>query len=357
MPLITDTQTRGNKFYGIAEEIKTRIASGEYAERLPTYRELALEFETTQVTICKAVSQLQEEGIIKPAGNKGILITRLKRQRTNTIGVMMGDLIGPLTSRLLSGIQNGAIRQKQSLILEKNRDLKDGGMSIVKKLVEEQKVDGFIVWPNDDLHDKPVIEFLRKNKIPLVLVPEPEPHIFKDYHTVSAKDSSMAVMEHLLKKNHRRILFAGAENSDTRLFFIRRYYIYSESLNGISADIFSPLLVPREITASMRKQILNRIKEVTAIFCANDDVAISLFRIFLEEGIKVPKDISLVGYDNVAFAESMDLTSVEQNFDKIGDVAVKILVDEIEGKLKGPVHKLIPSELVERGSTSYYCIK
>lgn len=353
MPAMTDTQTRGNKFYGIAEEIKARIASGEYSERLPTYRELALEFETTQVTIRKTVTQLEKEGIVKPAGNKGILITRLQRQRTNTIGVMMGDLVGPLTSQLLSGIQKVAIEESQSLILEKNQGHKDGGMSIVKKLLADNRVDGFIIWPNDDIHDKGVIDFLHDQKVPLVLVPEPETHIYKDNHTVNAKDGSPALMEHLFKKKHRKILFAGAEKSEPRLFFIRRYHAYCEAMTQYFASPEEPLFIPEKGTDKNRLKILKRLEDATAVFCANDDVALFFLKLFLEEGIKVPKDIALVGYDNVLFAKSMGLTSIEQNFAKIGETAVKILIDEIEGKLKKPVHKVVPSELIERSSSNF----
>jgi DNA-binding LacI/PurR family transcriptional regulator len=71
----------------------------------------------------------------------------------------------------------------------------------------------------------------------------------------------------------------------------------------------------------------------------------------LKAGVRVPRDLALVGYDNTAIAHWLDLTSVEQHFDRVGALAMQVLLDEIEGRRDEPVHLEVDSELVIRGST------
>ena len=69
-------------------------------------------------------------------------------------------------------------------------------------------------------------------------------------------------------------------------------------------------------------------------------------------GIRVPSDLAVTGYDNTPVAHHMGLTSVEQHFERIGEAALSLLVDEIDGKTTAPVHLTVNSELIVRQSTT-----
>jgi LacI family repressor for deo operon, udp, cdd, tsx, nupC, and nupG len=94
------------------------------------------------------------------------------------------------------------------------------------------------------------------------------------------------------------------------------------------------------------------LRDVTAAFCETDRVAAVVHQACVREGIRVPHDLSIVGYDNSDLARCLDLTSVEQHFDEIGRQAVQLLLDDLDGKLAGPTHRSVDSELIIRGSTA-----
>lgn len=100
---------------------------------------------------------------------------------------------------------------------------------------------------------------------------------------------------------------------------------------------------------------LARQENVTAIYCANDEMAFGVIRAFFEEGISVPDEVSVVGFDDITLSKYFlpSLTSVSQDFRRIGKELVEVVVDQIQGHRKGThVQRLIPCELKVRGSTA-----
>lgn len=98
--------------------------------------------------------------------------------------------------------------------------------------------------------------------------------------------------------------------------------------------------------------------EVTAVACANDETAIGLIQALHARGVRVPEDISVVGYDDIGLAGYTvpALTTVQQDFTAIGEQAVALVLEELEqlsrGELVIPQHRLIPAPLVVRASTA-----
>lgn len=98
---------------------------------------------------------------------------------------------------------------------------------------------------------------------------------------------------------------------------------------------------------------LAELSDVTAVFAANDDMALGALRAFAEAGLSVPADVSVVGYDDIPAAAylSPPLTTVRQNFPAVADRAVDVLVALIEGRPGAPRHTELAVELAERSST------
>jgi len=98
---------------------------------------------------------------------------------------------------------------------------------------------------------------------------------------------------------------------------------------------------------------LAELSDVTAVFAANDDMALGALRAFAEAGLSVPGDVSVVGYDDIPAAAylSPPLTTVRQNFPAVADRAVDVLIALIEGRPGAPRHTELAVELAERSST------
>jgi LacI family transcriptional regulator len=103
------------------------------------------------------------------------------------------------------------------------------------------------------------------------------------------------------------------------------------------------------------KQLLSRQKPFTAIFAYNDISAIGAIRALQEKGIRVPQDVSVLGFDDIPGAAfySPSLTTVRQPLNRMGEVAAQTLLDRIEGKREYPSEIPIEPELVVRESTTY----
>lgn len=95
--------------------------------------------------------------------------------------------------------------------------------------------------------------------------------------------------------------------------------------------------------------------DVTALYCANDEMAAGLMRAMHEQGREVPRDLSIVGFDGIALGEYLwpPLTTVRQDFSRIGHELVRLVVDQIGGTLGStPERILVPVELIQRSTTS-----
>ena len=117
-------------------------------------------------------------------------------------------------------------------------------------------------------------------------------------------------------------------------------------------ELFETGLDGAEVSRRYKNAVRSMQKnEVTAAFCETDRVAAMVHQACVREGIRVPEDLAVVGYDNIDLARWLNLTTVEQHFEEIGRKAVKLLLDDIEGNLAEPVHLEVTSELIIRGST------
>jgi len=159
---------------------------------------------------------------------------------------------------------------------------------------------------------------------------------------------------YLLKKGHRRIAFLG----DTDL---PEYAIHPVSLrlNGFrqtlkEAGIELPkafvCLAPysQEQTRQVARELLGLSEPPTAIFAATDFQALGVLKAARQLNINVPKQLAVIGFDDLDMAEYADLTTFSQHLDESGRLAVEILLTQIKSPPRPPRHVKIPLTLIER---------
>ena len=170
--------------------------------------------------------------------------------------------------------------------------------------------------------------------------------------SVSVDHSSGArlVMSHLLQLGHRTVQHVGGPRESLEATARRRSY---ESAL-VEAGLAVPEILPGDWTARSGYLAAAQIAPATtAVFSANDQMALGLIRGLSELGRRVPEDVSVVGFDDVPESEFYrpSLTTVRQDFEQIGRVAVESLIRQIEG---GPAEHIAPldARLIVRGSTA-----
>ncbi len=351
---------RNTKHELLADRLRVKVRAGDYGDRLPRMVDLAEAWGVAPVTMSKAVETLKEEGVLRVVRGQGIFPTRLRRQRTHVLGGVMRDSGGGhLHAQLIHGLGRAAAAMGEGFTLgEETRGDPEVELRETQRLCEKQGVDGLVLWNAQYVNDRrsPTVAYLQEERIPFVLVPEPDLNLYADCHTVSNVDSGAAayVMTHLLAAGHRNIRFVRTPREAEGLPFHHRLAQYRQTMQAAGNVPLPPIVVPEragDLSGSVPQDLEDALRGATAVFCATDHAAFSLMRICLRLGIRIPTDLSVCGYDNVSMSEVMGLTTVEQHFPRIAQQAVALLLDEIEGRTDGPVHRQVHSELILRSST------
>jgi LacI family transcriptional regulator len=156
-----------------------------------------------------------------------------------------------------------------------------------------------------------------------------------DYPAVHATNcqGAMDAMEYLLGLGHKRIGYisgrAELESSNRRLMG------YRAALEKVGIPIDETLIASGDYTtdtgAQCAKQLLSLDEPPTAIFASNDQMAIGVFQVAQERGLRIPDDLSVIGFDNITESKYMGLTTVDQFISEMGYVATQMLIKIING--------------------------
>lgn len=216
------------------------------------------------------------------------------------------------------------------------------------------KIDGAIVFSAEV--DQRASELMAASNIPIVLVQARSSVVrsISNNNFLGGHDAT----EYLLKKGHRRIAFVGWEPQDDHISERMDGYRSALQRSGLeSTDVlasFGPLTTDGGYEAT--RKLLERLKPEfpEAIFFATDVLVVGGLRYFREQGISVPEDISVIGYDDLAVAEAMGLTTMRQYFDTKARMVVGYLTKRISGEIReAQVEELqITPRLVERQTVS-----
>jgi LacI family transcriptional regulator len=225
-------------------------------------------------------------------------------------------------------------------------------------LLLEQRVHGVLITAIDDRGAR--LRSLPELGVPVVLVDRPATG-GTDWCSVGVDDvyGGELAVTHLLEQGHQRIAVVGGPHSipqiDDRLAGARR------AIRGAGGDPDDLVLLESDtLTVAAGREAGQRLaglpaaRRPTAVFCVNDLVALGMLQQLIHQGLSVPQDIALVGYDDIDFAAAaaVPLTSVRQPRHLLGRTATELLLREAEG-LPGHVHEQIQftPELVVRESS------
>jgi LacI family transcriptional regulator len=158
--------------------------------------------------------------------------------------------------------------------------------------------------------------------------------------------------KHLIELNHENIVFIGENDSYAGDL---RYKGYKKALKEFKLPVHDVCLQDKILDVNELKELTSKFKQdrITGVFAAHDLIARDLLTNMQKIGIKVPDDFSLVGHDNLSFAEylSVPLTTVKQPVEQEIATAAEILFNKIEHKTTAVKQMILPVELIIRKST------
>lgn len=338
------------KYARLAEMLRRQIAGGQFApgDRLPSFSEFRAEHGVTISTVEKVFTILEREGLIERFRGKGVFVA----QRQTTLKCI-GFLSRPLArldwtsywTHLVEGIQDGAHAAGYKIMLV-NPDLPTAWNEGL----------GGVITHEHQREDPPQLRV----PTPRVCVLSPS----KSFASVVADDYGGVhqAVEHLLQLGHRRIAYLSA---DVYWWQQQRVSGYLDALReaGIVPEerwlraIDCRMLPFRERAAdAMRDWLKSDWRELgcTALLCYNDGAALGVMEVLQEYGIRIPDELSLIGFDGTILCEtaSPKLTTVQVPLREIGLRAVRVLIEQIEAGESEAVSLSLPTTLKPGGSTS-----
>jgi LacI family transcriptional regulator len=274
----------------------------------------------------------------------------LIKRRTNTVAVVLPDIAGDFFSELIHGI-DGAARQAgyHVLVSSAHNDAREVD-DLLRTL--NGRVDGMIAMAPDAASLDSFAQ--RPSRMPVVLLRGP----FRGW-TGSALGAdnyggACALMRHLLLSGHRRIAFLSGPtgNYDAE----ERLRAYRDEMRAAKLTKYASVIAGdfgEDSGCVCADQIIAESPRATALFCANDAMALGALSRLQECGIKIPADIALAGYDDVRLARftTPALTTVRVPIAELGRRALTLVLDEIRTPNTEPVHLTLPTELIIRNSS------
>lgn len=332
------------KHQQIYKELLRAIAQGEYVEgqRLPSEADLVARFATSRPTVARALQTLQQQGVIERRVGSGSYVRRASAERSDLFALLIPglaetEIFGPLCREMSRSAQNS----RHALLWGDPTDEASTQEEQAEQLCEQyiaRKVSGVFFAPlefspNRDSVNQRICSALDRAGIPVVLLDRDITAFPRRSHYdvvgIDNRRAGFIVTDHLLRLGCRRIAFLGRAGSAPSVALRMAGYREALASAGITAE---PDWVCMGCPADLQfvQAIIERVRP-EAFVCANDDTAANLMHTLDELGLHIPRDIRIVGIDDVRYAQLLrvPLTTLRQPCQYIGAAALRAMLERI----------------------------
>lgn len=334
---------------------------------MPTITDICKHANVSKATVSRVINgtgQVKEETRLRVEKAIQLLNYRpnslaqaLATNRSNSIGIVLSDFDGDYFGSMMKRAAKIADQTGKQLIVTDGHNNDAREMDAINFLAS-RRCDVIIIYSRK--LSQPQFEAIQAQiNVPIVLVGQ---NFFDSSgYTLSIDQKQVAseAMQHLIQLGHKKIGYLGPK-PHTRTT-IERLNVYQDSMkkNGLADYLQLPILsngfMPRHgyETAKANK---NKIKQLDALFIANDDLALGCYRMLQESNIQVPHDISVVSIDNTEKSQFVypPLTTVDLPIHELTDRALDIALKLIDGIDLPQHHYLFSGKLIKRGSAIFH---
>ncbi|MGL5635084.1 MAG: LacI family DNA-binding transcriptional regulator [Sarcina sp.] len=293
-----------------------------------------------------------QEAIKKLGYRPNIVARSLKTQRTRTIGIIVPDISSQVYPEIVRGAEDVANIYKYNVMLC-NSDCDGEKEKEYLRVLKEKMVDG-VLYMSSSLEED-TLNLINELDIKTILVET----INKDNALPSVSiDNIGAAYEstkYLLEKGRKNIGFIGISENEKNAWGMR-YKGYEKALleNGKEVKVSSCFFDTLKIKSGKKgvEAILSKDSKIDGIVCASDEVAMGAINALRERGIKVPEDISVIGFNGIDMARNFypTITTIEQPMYDMGSVAMRMLIKLLNKEELEDAYYELPFELREGGS-------
>jgi LacI family transcriptional regulator len=360
---VESAQPAHRRIYALLEE---RIASGAWpvGTRLPAEPEIAAQLGVSRGTLRRALARLRERGLVDGAPGRGSFVRSTSPSAPpglpRIVGVLVPSVARPSVGALLMAIEDELDGLGYSMLVATSGSTPAQESGRARRMVSTG-IAGLICYPIDHGADARLYRSLLDDGVPLVLVDRYLVGLGTDAVLCDNVGGAFQATSHLAGLGHRRIALVTTDNLTTTSVAERREgYRLALAEHGIpyDADLVSASLGVHAFSSPTSSvEVVSRFLEATrptAVFALHDRVAFLVHRAATALGLRVPEDLSLVGFDAAAAVhEALPfLTSVEQPREQIGRTAARMLVDQVEGRRREIAKYVLPTRLIILASTA-----
>lgn len=361
-------------FRYIQQVMRERIAQGDWSpgQALPSRVQLCEEFGTTRVTLDKAIQELVREGLLRSAKGSGTFIAQSEDRaassatRTLRLGVMMGqaspaEMLKPSLSDnfyfgpLFQGIRNAVADQSVDIVYARS------SQSEYETFFRDNTLDGMLLI-TPLLNELPALHALAAARVPFVAVGISS-HLPADaalpFVDTDNQQGTTDAIQYLLEMGHRRIAIVNLATSQANYHDRLEGYRRTLAAAGTPVDLRDLLLYPIYEADGFEGRIEAWLSQFlasgslpTAIFACDYFMTISTIRVLRRCGLRVPEDVSVVGFDDPFSAAHLTpaMTTVRQPVYQMGRRSAQRLMDALRAGELPSGAEVLPNQFIVRES-------
>lgn len=365
-PLILGGETMETKYVMVKKRIKANIVNGNYRinEKIPTESELMASYKVSRYTIRRAVGDLEHEGYIYRVQGGGMYVNDWINNKTpsdhstQSVGVITTHIADYIFPSIISGIDRIISAEGFAVLIGNTHDqYKNERHNLLNML--DNDVAGFIIEPTRSTLDNPnldVYKMIVDSGKPAVFINAHYPQLKFPYVEIDDALAEKTLVDYLLDNGHEQVLgiFQVDEIQGVNRMngFIKSYQTHPTL--STSGDIM--MYGSGDDISVVLDKIKNRVVNSTsgrptAIVCYNDQLAIEVIGMLTKEGVDVPGDISVAGFDDYEISKFVhpSITTTTHPKRQMGETAANLLLDKLRKKPSDS--QILPSNLVIRDST------
>jgi DNA-binding LacI/PurR family transcriptional regulator len=306
--------------------------------------------DVSSATKVKIKSLAHQMGYVPDSSAQG-----LRTKTTKLLGLVIPSSTNPIYARIVFAIEERAHDLGYDTLLAHTLNKPEREDHAIRRMLS-RRVDGLFISPVYRFEaEARIYQEIANRKVPTVLLGSPAPFC-KNFVSIEIEEliSSYNATRHLLELGHKRIAYFTGPS--TAPWAHERFEGYRRALREAGLDVDDKLVFQSGNTiedgTKAALQMLSEGCHATAVQAVSDLVAIGAAETFITQGLKIPDDISIVGFGNILTAQYFrtPLTTVRQPKFRLGIAAVEALMSQIRGEVPQP--KRMAAELIERKSTA-----
>ncbi len=298
----------------------------------------------------KAVQELAKKLNYRP----NAVALSLLQSKSNIIGLIIPEVVHHFFSTVISGIEDYALDKGYNVMMYQSNESYEREVSNTQAILAN-RIDGLLVSISKETKDYAHLNRLIESGIPIVLFDRSVEEIHADRVIINDFEGAYMATEHLIEQGCKRISHLAGPQS--RLIGKKRLAGYRQALIDHRLPVYEDLVIDcdtYEAALEQMPKLLNSSIKPDGVFAVNDMTAIGAMKIIKMYGMKIPKDIAVVGFGNDFEGRILEtgLSSIEQKGYEMGEAAVELLIERLKiGGRKEAETKILKSNLIIRDSS------